>query len=104
MRYLSFVPLFFLSFLLAQPNQGINTLDDTPMENATAPGAPKKVVARVGDKTMTLHWNKNPEYDLLGYNVYKASSKEHLLLCPSNHSVLFVYRSYYILNCSILFC
>jgi hypothetical protein len=74
MRYLSFVPLFFLSFLLAQPNQGINTLDDTPMENATAPGAPKKVVARVGDKTMTLHWNKNPEYDLLGYNVYKASS------------------------------
>ena len=73
MRFLFFVPVFFFSFLYANPTPDINALDDSPLENATAPSAPVRVVARVGDKTMTLHWNKNPEYDILGYNVYKAT-------------------------------
>jgi len=34
---------------------------------------PTKVETRVGDKSVILHWNNNPESDLVGYNVYRAA-------------------------------
>ncbi|MFA6469428.1 MAG: glucoamylase family protein [Bacteroidota bacterium] len=36
--------------------------------------APVHIIARVGDKSMTLHWDKNPEWNIAGYNVYRATA------------------------------
>lgn len=42
--------------------------------DSTKPSAPKKIVGRSGDRTLTLHWNKNPELNISGYNVYRSTS------------------------------
>ncbi|MFA5833628.1 MAG: glucoamylase family protein [Bacteroidota bacterium] len=42
--------------------------------DTTLPSPPKKIIARIGDKTMTLHWNKNSEQNVIGYNVYRSTS------------------------------
>lgn len=38
----------------------------------TAPDAPEAVVTRAGDRSIVLHWARNVEADLTGYNVYRA--------------------------------
>ena len=48
---------------------------ERPVDDTTKPRAPQKITARVGDKTMTLHWNRNTEPNLSGYNVYRSTSK-----------------------------
>ncbi len=42
--------------------------------DSTKPSAPARIVARVGDKSMTLHWNKSPQPNITGYNVLRATS------------------------------
>lgn len=64
--------------------------------DSTLPSAPKKIVARVGDKSMTLHWNKNPEQNISGYNVYRSSSKSGPFT-KMNSAVLST-RSYFDVN------
>jgi hypothetical protein len=47
---------------------------DPGSSDSTKPGRPTKIVGRAGDRTLTLHWNKNPEQNISGYNVYRATS------------------------------
>ncbi|MBP1654751.1 MAG: hypothetical protein H6Q28_1307 [Bacteroidetes bacterium] len=49
------------------------------------PSAPRSPLARVGDRSVLLHWEWNPEADLLGYNVYReeGSSGSFTLLNAS---------------------
>lgn len=42
--------------------------------DTTLPPAPQRIVARSGDLSVALHWNRIQKSNLLGYNVYRASS------------------------------
>lgn len=69
-----------------------------PTVDSTKPAAPAKLVARVGDKSMTLHWNRSPQPNITGYNVFRATSisgpytKMNAALLPT--------QSYYDVNVS----
>lgn len=39
-----------------------------------APGSPRGIVVSVGDNVVTLSWNANPESNLAGYYIYRASA------------------------------
>jgi len=49
-------------------------LAKTAAVDTTIPSAPKKPVWRVGDRSVVLHWDRNAETNLMGYNVYRAQS------------------------------
>lgn len=42
--------------------------------DTTLPASPNNVVTRAGDRSVVLHWDRNTESNLLGYNVYRAQS------------------------------
>lgn len=52
----------------------IRIVSNANIPDTTLPSSPKRVVTRSGDKSIVLHWNLNPEKNLLGYNVYRATS------------------------------
>ncbi|MCX6137832.1 MAG: T9SS type A sorting domain-containing protein [Ignavibacteriales bacterium] len=43
--------------------------------DSTGPFVPKKITARVGDRTMTLHWDRPVDQSAAGYNVYKSITR-----------------------------
>ncbi len=56
--------------------------------DTTKPSAPKKVVVRTGDKSTTVHWNRNPEQNISGYNVYRATTVSGPYTNVSNGAVI----------------
>lgn len=47
--------------------------------NAIPPAAPANVVTRAGDRSVVLHWDRNVERDLAGYNIYRSSGATEAL-------------------------
>jgi hypothetical protein len=45
------------------------------LTDTTSPKAPVRMVTRVGDQSIVLHWNRNTQINLQGYNIYRAAAK-----------------------------
>ena len=72
-KILPILVLFFAVFAVAgsqEYNRGRNTSD---LHVATPPSAPTGLAATAGDRKVDLTWNPNPEFDILGYRIYRES-------------------------------
>ncbi len=49
-------------------------LDNLRVIDGYVPSAPTQVVSRAGDRSVILHWARNPELDAAGYRVYRGPS------------------------------
>jgi hypothetical protein len=81
-RYLPIFPL--LSGLAwAEASPDVRTIA------APLPGAPTQLASRAGDQNVILHWARNPEPDVMGYQVYRGHSDHGpFQLISSRHSLL----------------
>lgn len=50
------------------------------LENQKAPSAPLNLLAQAGDGEVLLTWDKNPEWDVIGYNIYLVQGDSRILL------------------------
>ncbi len=49
-------------------------LDNLRVRDGFIPGAPGGVVTRAGDRNVILHWSRNSEADVVGYNIYRSAN------------------------------